>query len=437
MPGVIVVGTQWGDEGKGKIIDLLTAQATHIVRAQGGNNAGHTIVIGKEEYKLHLIPSGILHSGTICTIAAGTVIDPKVLLAEIESLEKRGFNLDGRLRISQAAHVIFPYHCTLDKLLEKKKGVRRIGTTGRGIGPCYVDKANRLGIRMDEFVHPSRFKEVLSSVLKIKNEELTKLYNETPFEYDLLYKEYSDYAARLRPYVCDAELFIHQALENEEPVLFEGAQGCFLDISHGTYPFVTSSNTIAAGICIGAGVGPSAITHTLGVIKAYTTRVGNGPLPSQLDENEHFLDHNIAREFGTTTGRKRRIGWFDAVLGKTAVRLNGLNSLALTKLDILDRTKEIKICTAYRLNGQIINHLPSLAEELKAIEPIYETLPGWMLPTTDIKERAELPPAALRYLERIETLLGIPISILSLGPEREKTIMLQNIFKEKEVFVCQ
>lgn len=428
MPSVIVVGAQWGDEGKGKIIDILTSKAKHIVRSQGGNNAGHTVIIDKEEYKLHLIPAGALHPDTICYIEAGTVIDPEVLLQEIKGLEARGIKLKNRLWISPAAHILFPYHRMIDQLLEKKKGERFVGTTGRGIGPCYADKANRLGIRMGELIRADLFGKILTSVLAIKNDELEKLYGAERLQYDELFATFTGFAEALKPYVSQTEDTIHTAIENGENVLFEGAHGTFLDITTGTYPFVTSSNTIASGIATGAGVGPSRIDHTIGVIKAYTTRVGNGPLPSEAKENEQFLNHQEAREFGTTTGRKRRIGWFDAVLAKTAVRLNGLQSLALTKLDILDNLSEIKICVAYSINGKTQTTFPPIAEDLALISPIYETLPGWKTTTTNIKSYEDLPKPAQDYLKKIETLCGIPISILSLGPERERTIIIKDPF---------
>lgn len=433
MPSVIVVGVQWGDEGKGKIIDILTAQAKHVVRSQGGNNAGHTVVIGQEEYKLHLIPSGILQAATKCYIGAGTVIDPKVLLQEIQSLESRGHKINTRLLISSAAHVIFPYHCQLDLLLENKKGDRSIGTTGRGIGPCYADKVNRMGIRMGELIRPDLFPKALKSVLALKNEELIKLYNAAPLNYEMLLKQYTLYADMLRPYVVEVEEMIHRAIEAKENILFEGAQGTFLDITTGTYPFVTSSNTVAGGICLGAGVGPSSIDHTLGVVKAYTTRVGNGPLPTEVKENEGFLDHQQAREYGTTTGRKRRIGWFDSVLVKTGVQLNGLQSMAITKLDILDQLETIKICVAYQINGKRCHYLPSLAEDLNKIIPVYETVPGWKTSTRNAKAYPDLPGPAKNYLKKIETLCGIPISIISTGPERESTIILKDPFVKKEI----
>jgi adenylosuccinate synthase len=430
MPAVIVVGAQWGDEGKGKVTDLLAPEAQHIVRAQGGNNAGHTVIIGSEEYKLHLVPSGILHDHTQCYIGGGTVLDPQVLLNEIEGLSSRGIKVKGRLWISPEAHVIFPYHQMIDKLSEQRKGSLSIGTTGKGIGPCYSDKANRLGIRIGDLIHPTLFRSTLEKVLPIKNDELTKLYNAAPCSFDELFNAYRNYAAALAPFVTDIQSRIYSAFERNENVLLEGAQGTFLDITHGTYPFVTSSNTIAAGICTGAGVGPNRIDHVLGVVKAYTTRVGHGPMPTEINDNETFLDHKQAREFGTTTGRKRRVGWFDAVVVRQAAQLNGFDSMAVTKLDILDSLKEIKIGVGYQLNGKQIDFLPSQIHELENVQPIYETLPGWCSPTTHIGHFEQLPSNAKSYLKRLETLCKTPISVVSLGPERERTLILSHPFKK-------
>jgi adenylosuccinate synthase len=431
MPSVIVVGAQWGDEGKGKIVDILTSKAKHIVRAQGGNNAGHTILIGSEEYKLHLIPSGVLHPHTQCYIGAGTVLDPKVLIQEIEFLESKGHTVKNRLWISPAAHVIFPYHQKLDTYLENKKETDSLGTTGRGIGPCYADKINRIGIRIGELVRPDLFPKILQNVLNLKNEDLSKIYPVNSRFYETLLNEYNDYGRQLKPYVTNFEQDLCQAIKNKEFVVLEGAQGTFLDITSGTYPFVTSSNTVAGGICVGAGIGPSHIDHTLGVMKAYTTRVGKGPLPSELTENENFLDHQEAREYGTTTGRKRRIGWFDAVLMKRAICLNGLQSLALTKLDILDNLETIKICVGYKLNQETLTEFPLLIEDFNLVEPMYESMPGWKKSTRGITNYKDLPENAKHYLKKIETLGDIPISIISLGPERESTIILKDVFFSK------
>ena len=436
MPSVIVVGMQWGDEGKGKVIDLLTSEARAIVRAQGGNNAGHTVIVGKEEYKLHLIPSGILQPQTECFIGAGTVIDPSVLLEEMDGLKNRGITVDGRLWISTAAHVIFPYHRICDSLYEETKGSRRIGTTGRGIGPCYADKANRIGIRMGEFVRPDLLEKALRTVVTMKNAELTNLYQSEPIDIEQLLAEQLQLADRLRPFVKGIEKTVYDlVVTQQENVLLEGAQGTFLDSSTGTYPFVTSSNTVAAGICAGAGLGPSHIDQTLGIIKSYTTRVGNGPLPSETSEDEIFMDPSKGREIGVTTGRQRRIGWFDAVLARQAVRVNGATALALTKLDILDHAERIKICVAYELDGQQIDELPSVAEDLERVKPLYESLPGWKMSTREIRNYEALPENARRYIERIETLCGIPISILSVGPARDETLIIDNIFRRKEATV--
>ncbi len=415
MPCFIIVGTQWGDEGKGKIIDLLTPDATHIVRAQGGNNAGHTLVINQVEFKFHLIPSGILHPHTQCYIGAGTVIDPAVLIEEIEMLAKHGIDPQGRLWISPNAHVIFPYHKTIDLALEKRKGARAIGTTGRGIGPCYVDKAHRIGVRMGELIRKDLLEEILTSI---------GTFHDGVSVQDIL-AEYSEYAEKVRPLIGPVENKVHEALKRKENVLLEGAQGTFLDNTHGTYPYVTSSSTLAAGICAGAGVGPTDVAHTLGIIKAYTTRVGNGPLPSE--DSSILQDHDASREIGTTSGRLRRIGWFDAVIAKTAVSFNGITSLALTKLDILDPLPKIKLCVGYRLDGKVMDTFPYLTEELERIEPIYEEMAGWEQDTTQISSYEELPHAAKKYIERVSELAGAPISILSLGPDRAQTIVLQDI----------
>jgi adenylosuccinate synthase len=428
MPGLIVVGGQWGDEGKGKVIDLLTAKATHIVRAQGGNNAGHTIKVGDEEFKLHLIPSGILQAHTQCYIAAGTVIDPAVLFKEIEALERRGIICQGRLWISPKAHVILPYHRTLDRLWEKRKGALSVGTTGCGIGPCYADKANRLGIRIGDLLDSQRLRALLEETTVLKNEELERLYHVDPADPAAIYDEYRAFGKRLASYATPVEPLVYDALRTDKQVLFEGAQGTFLDLTSGTYPYVTSSNTVSAGICVGAGVGPRHIDHVLGVVKAYTTRVGNGPLPSSVSEGDHFLDHEQDRELGTTTGRKRRIGWLDCILLQEALRLNSFDSIALTKLDVLDKVPTIKLCTGYRLHGKPCSTLPWSADDMEALEPVFEELPGWQTSTSEAKSWDDLPAAAQGYIRRVEELCGIPVSMVSVGPERDRTIMLRNIF---------
>lgn len=430
MSSVIVVGVQWGDEGKGKMIDLLAEHAHHIVRAQGGNNAGHTIKIGEEEYRFHLVPSGILYPHTHCYIGGGTVIDPAVLIQEIKGLEARGIIVEGRLSISPHAHIILPYHRDLDKLYEAQKGADSIGTTGRGIGPCYADKALRIGIRIGDLISKDVFVKRLKLAVSIKNQELVKIFNLSEIDIGSLIDEYQGYASFLAPYVTPFEQKLGEHLKTGAYMLFEGAHGSLLDTTFGTYPYVTSSSTLAAGVLAGAGVGPSKVGHTLGVVKAYTTRVGNGPLPSKLspDEEKLFLDCAAAREIGTTTGRKRRMGWFDSVIVRYTASLSGVDSLAITKLDILDNLSEIKICSAYRYKGELLDTPPVLTEEMELVEPVYETLPGWKTPTHDVTRLEDLPTNARRYLDRVEELCAAPISVLSLGPERDRTIFLKNFF---------
>lgn len=432
MRSLIVVGAQWGDEGKGKVVDLLAEHADYIVRAQGGNNAGHTIVIKEEEFRFHLVPSGVLYPHTHNFIMGGTVIDPKVLLEEMNGLEKKGVVLKGRLHLSHYAHVIFPFHCLLDKLYEESKGSQAIGTTGRGIGPCYADKASRIGIRICDLIDPKLFESKLRLLLSFKNRELELLFNQSPLDFDAVFNEYKSYAKQLAPFVSDAEKRVAQGYIEGKKILFEGAHGTLLDINFGTYPFVTSSSTISSGVSCGAGIGPSRIEHTVGVVKAYTTRVGAGPLPSALSEEEQslFSDHKTVREIGTTTGRKRRMGWFDACLVRQAALLNGMDSLALTKLDVLDSLEEIKICTGYRLRGQFLDTPPPLIEDLAEVEPIYETMPGWCCSTRDIDSYENLPKKAADYVQRICELVGVPLSILSMGPEREKTLFVQKLLKK-------
>ncbi len=430
MPGVIVLGMQWGDEGKGKVIDLLSEKADYIVRAHGGNNAGHTIVVGSEEYRFHLVPSGILYPHVSCGIAGGTVIDPQVLLGEIEGLENRGVRVRGRLHLSPYAHVIFPYHRLLDQLYEEQKGKLAIGTTGRGIGPCYTDRSARLGIRICELVDPIYLEKRLRSVLAVKNLEIEKIFGKKPLSFDEVFASYKEYGRLLHSFVFDVEGETARFLSQGKKVLFEGAHGTLLDIGFGTYPFVTSSSTVASGVAMGAGIGPSQINHTIGVVKAYTTRVGAGPFPTVLAEDEKrlFMDAVSAREIGTTTGRVRSMGWFDSCLVRYAARLNGANSLALTKIDVLDGLKEIKICVGYRLRGQVLHVPPPIAEEFEQVEPIYETVPGWQEPTRDLLQGKLLPPKLKSYIDQIERLVGVPISLLSFGPKRDQTLYFQNIF---------
>lgn len=430
MRSIIVVGMQWGDEGKGKVIDLLSENAEVIVRSQGGNNAGHTIVVGQEEYKFHLVPSGILYPDVKCCIGGGTVIDPKVLLEEVQGLSARGVVLKGRLFLSPYAHVIFPYHRTLDRLYEEQKGGNAIGTTGRGIGPCYSDKIARVGIRICELLQKPVLEKRLKAILSIKNLEFQKIFNSSSLDLEAILAEYVEYGAQLYPFVHDVESYVADSMEQGKRVLFEGAHGTLLDINYGTYPFVTSSSTLSSGVANGAGVGASRIDHTIGVVKAYTTRVGAGPLPTALGQEDQklFMDNAAAREIGTTTGRNRRMGWFDAALVRFAARLNGADSLAITKLDVLDALETIKICTGYRLDGKEMRSPPPVVEDLDRVEPIYETVPGWKTSTKDVRNFGQLPVNARRYIERIQELVGVPIHIVSTGPERHRTIFLQKFF---------
>lgn len=426
---VIIVGGQFGDEGKGKIVDVLDADL--VVRAQGGNNAGHTVIVGTQEYKFHLIPSGILREGCQCYLGGGVVIDPKVLLQEIEQLKALGIDPQGSLWISCTPHVIMPYHPVIDKLAEAAKGDAAIGTTGRGIGPCYADKVNRLGIRIADFIDPVKLKKLLDQNVAIINQQLRHMYNKPVLDAQQIYDECLGYAQKLAPYVKDdLEFHIAEELKAGKFALFEGAQGTFLDVTFGTFPYVTSSSTIAAGICAGSGVGPTAIGHTLAVVKAYTTRVGNGPLPTEVSGDQMFLNWKEDRELGTTTGRKRRIGWFDAVLAKTSMALNSADSMALTKLDILDKVKTIKICTSYLCNGKTYTVVPP-HENLAHAQPIYEEMDGWMSPTTHITRYEDLPENAKRYIERIIELCQTPVSLVSVGPERNQTIIIDKNFYKK------
>jgi adenylosuccinate synthase len=426
---VIVVGVQWGDEGKGKVVDLLSEKADFVVRSQGGNNAGHTIVVNNVDYKFHLIPSGALYPHATCLVTGGTVIDPSVLHAEIKGLEKNGVKLAGRLKISGYSHVIMPYHRLLDKLYEQQKGDLAIGTTGKGIGPCYSDKALRIGFQLGELLNLSSFKSRLAKVVDIKNQELHSVFGEKELNVEDVFKEYEVYANELRDFISfDVETELAVALKQKKKVLFEGAHGTFLDTTFGTYPYVTSSSTVASGVSAGAGVGPSRIDHVVGVVKAYTTRVGNGPLPTALSDEDAklFLDNITAREVGTTTGRNRRLGWFDAPLVKHAIHLNGVDSMAIMKLDILDHLPQIKICTGYLLRGEKLSFPPGLTSEWEHLEPIYEVLPGWMSSTKDILHKDQLPINAQKYIDKLEQLCECPVSIISLGPDREKTIFTQN-----------
>jgi adenylosuccinate synthase len=415
----ILVGAQWGDEGKGKIIDVLTEGADIVVRSQGGNNAGHTVEIGKEKFVLHLIPSGILRPGKKCVIANGVVVDPIALVKEIEGLEKRGIKLTGRLLISETAHLVLPYHRALDEAREQRKGRDKIGTTKRGIGPAYGDKAARTGLRLIDLVQPKVFSVKLKARITENNAILESLGGE-PLSFPEVEKAYLEAAEKLRPYITNTVVWLHRQMEAHKTLLFEGAQGTFLDIDFGTYPFVTSSNTTAGGSCTGSGIPPHRMDRVVGVMKAYTTRVGEGPLPTECAQVSDML-HAMGREFGATTGRARRCGWFDAVATRYARMVNGIDELAITNLDGLDSLKQILVCVAYDYRGRRLLHPPSDAEELLHCRPIYRQFPGWQKPTTDVRHFKKLPAAAQRYLNALAKLTGARLRIVSVGAQREQT----------------
>jgi len=426
MPNIVVVGTQWGDEGKGKVVDVITPHVNVVVRYQGGNNAGHTVVVGRDKYVLHSIPSGILHAGCRCVIGCGVVIDPGALIDEMESLVRRGVTLDGNLFISKNAHLIMPYHPALDRASEAKLGKRRIGTTGKGVGPAYVDKAARVGIRMADLLNERLFREKLEINVAQKNRILREIYDAQTFTVDEILNTYLRYAGWLAPYVTDTALLLTRWIESGYSVLFEGAQGTMLDIDHGTYPYITSSSTTAGGAATGTGVPPTRIHGVLGVSKAYATRVGGGPFPTEMTGAIAEAIRARGNEYGATTGRPRRCGWFDAVVARYAVRINGLDTVALTKLDVLDQCETVKICTGYRYNGELLTDFPEDENVMAAAEAVYEEASGWLAPTGGAKNEADLPAKARRYLERLEELIGAPFCLVSTGPQRDETILCED-----------
>ncbi len=429
MPNVVVVGTQWGDEGKGKIVDLLTSQAQFVVRYQGGNNAGHTLVVGGDKFIFHLIPSGILHAGTRCCIGNGVVLDPEVFLREVDNLKARGVAVGPEnLRISERTQVIMPYHQRLDVAREEQKGAAKIGTTGRGIGPCYEDKVARRGIRVADLIDPDSLKAKLAEILPEKNFFLEKFLGAEPFTLDEILSKYVPMGARLKPLVADVSVLLQEAAQQGKNILFEGAQGTHLDIDHGTYPYVTSSSPVAGGAATGAGVGPTQLHRVLGIVKAYTTRVGGGPFPTEcLDKiGDHLVECGV--EFGSTTGRRRRCGWLDAVVLKASARLNGLTGLAITKLDVLTSLDPVKICVAYEVDGVQRDTIPATIKELERCRPVFEELPGWREDIRKVRRFEDLPPATRSYLQRVEALVGVPIQIISVGPDREETIVVKDPF---------
>lgn len=433
MSSVVVVGTQWGDEGKGKIVDLLTRYADYVVRFQGGNNAGHTLVVEGKKFIFHIIPSGILYQDKKCMIGNGVIIDPAVLITEMNKLQEQGLAVGpDRLMISERAHLIMPYHASLDQAGEAAlTSEKKIGTTGRGIGPCYMDKVGRVGIKAGDLLDDATFREKLKAVIEEKNFLLTKKYNCAPIDLEHIYRSYKEYAEKLSPYFGNVSVELDKARKSNKNILFEGAQGTHLDIDHGTYPYVTSSNTIAGNACNGAGFGPVYIDAVVGIMKAYTTRVGAGPFPTELfDETGNYLQEK-GHEFGATTGRRRRCGWLDGVVVNDATRLNGLTGLAITKLDVLSGQKTIKFATAYDYNGQKMSAMPANITQASQLTPVYESLEGWLDDIEKVREYDELPVQAKKYIKRIEEFTGIPADIVSVGPDRVETLLLRNPFDKK------
>lgn len=429
MANVVIVGAQWGDEGKGKVVDIYTEYADDIVRYQGGNNAGHTLVVGTEKVVLHLIPSGILHEGKRCMIGNGVVLDPEVFIKEIVKLKESGrLQDDSCLLLSESLHIIMPYHKRIDIAREAKSGDKKIGTTGRGIGPCYEDKIGRRGIRLMDLLNREVFARKLKEFLVEKNFLLQTMLGESPCDYDTILAEYNGYAEVLRKYVADTALILSKDLQAGKKVLFEGAQGTLLDVDYGTYPYVTSSSTCVGGVCTGSGIGPREIHEIIGISKAYVTRVGSGPFPTELFDADGDQLREAGGEFGSTTGRPRRCGWFDAMVLRYAVRINGLTGIALTKLDVLSGFDSIKICTGYTLNGKPLETLPAALEAFENCQPVYEEMPGWHSDITGATTFEELPANARAYVHRLQELSGCPIVLVSVGPRRDQTIILRNPF---------
>ena len=430
MPNIVVVGSQWGDEGKGKVVDLFSQFAQVIIRFQGGNNAGHTLVVGDEKFIFHLIPSGILHPGKKCVIGSGVVIDPGVLCEEIDALKKKGYFRDeSQLLISVAAHLIMPYHKVIDVARERlKSGGKKIGTTGKGIGPAYEDKVARCGIRIIDLLDEGSFREKLEENLTQKNCYLTQMLGESPLDGAQILSDYKGFREKLGKYVVDTSVVLHEEMKRGRNLLFEGAQGCMLDVDHGTYPYVTSSSTVAGNACSGSGIGPTHIDAVIGTSKAYTTRVGGGPFPTEMSGTVGEEIREKGGEYGATTGRPRRCGWFDAVIVKHAVRVNGLSGIAFTKLDVLDTLDKIKICTGYRWNGEILDQVPSSIGVWESVEPVYEELDGWQENIKGAREFSDLPINAQRYIRRLEEVVETKAILVSVGSERNETIFLKNPF---------
>ncbi|MEE9199293.1 MAG: adenylosuccinate synthase [Dehalococcoidia bacterium] len=427
MPIIAIVGAQWGDEGKGKIVDLLARKANMVVRYSGGNNAGHTVLNDLGEFKLHLVPAGAFNPQAVCVIGNGVVINPQALLEEVQALEERGVNLKPgeRLCISDRAHLIMPYHLLLDELEEKARGEKAIGTTRKGIGPAYMDKTARMGIRTGDLLDRESLKERLDYVMDHKNAVLTKLYGAPPLSTEEVYQECCRMGERLGPYLRQTEVLIREAMDRGDTIIMEGAQGTLLDSDFGTYPYVTSSAPIAAGSALGAGISPAKIDSIIGVYKAYTTRVGSGPMPTEMFDSIGEQIRERAMEYGATTGRPRRCGWFDAVVGRYSTMVNGYTSMVLTRLDVLDELPAVKVCTAYRLNGTLLNHPPSSSADLYRCEPVYEELAGWRCSTREARAFEDLPPEARFYVKRLEELVGCPVDLIAVGPRRDESIFVQ------------
>lgn len=426
MSAFIVLGAQWGDEGKGKMTDYLAEEANVVVRYQGGNNAGHTVEVGEKQYKLHLIPSGILHDEKLNVIGNGVVVDPKAFFTEIDYLKEEGVKVTPeKLIVSDRAHVIMPYHKVLDKLKEKARGKNDIGTTGKGIGPCYTDKFERCGIRVCDLIDKEVFKEKLKDNIEMKNKYIVNVLGGEPLSFEEIYEEYSNYGEELKPFVKDTSVRVYNEIKEDKTVLFEGAQGMLLDIDYGTYPYVTSSNTTAGGVANGVGIGPNMITNAVGIAKAYTTRVGKGPFPTELEDETGEWIREKGHEYGVTTGRSRRCGWLDIVILKTSVRVSGLTSLAVTKIDTLAGLEKVKMCVGYKFNDEIIDYFPASLEDLAKCEPIYEEFDGWDESVANARSYEELHPNARKYLERIEELTDTKISIVSVGPRRDQTMRVK------------
>ena len=428
MPSFVVLGAQWGDEGKGKMTDYLAEEADVVVRFQGGNNAGHTVVVGEKEYKLHLIPSGILYNDKLNVIGNGVVVDPEALFTEIDYLKGLGEEITPeRLIISDRAQVIMPYHKLLDRLKEEARGKNDIGTTKKGIGPCYTDKVERCGIRICDLIKPDVLKEKLESYLPDKNDVIEKVYGEQPLSFEEIYNQYKKYGERIKPYVTDTSVRIFDSIKADKKVLFEGAQGTLLDIDYGSYPYVTSSNTTAGGVCNGTGIGPTMIDSVVGIVKGYTTRVGKGPFPTELNDHVGDWIREKGFEYGVTTGRSRRCGWLDLVILKSAARVSGLTSFGVTKIDTLAGLDKIKVCIGYKLDGEVIDYFPASLEDLAKCEPVYEEFDGWDESIKDVRKYEDLPENAKINLNRIEEFTGVKISIVSVGPKRDQTMRISDL----------